>query len=60
MENKRLYRIYTRWVAVELRRQGFRILGTDINEHKPEFNVYLFENSKEFQTALSKLSLTKR
>lgn len=54
------YRVYTRWIAVELRRQGFKIIGTDINEYNPEFKVWIFEDSPEFQLAFKRISQSKR
>lgn len=56
MENK-TYKIYTRWLAVELRKLGFKIIGTEINEVHPQFDVWLFEDSNELHQAI--LSLTK-
>ena len=54
------FRVYTRWIAVELRRQGFKILETDINEYNPEFKVWIFEKTPEFVEAFSKISHSKR
>lgn len=44
-------KIYTRKVAYDLRKMGFKILKTEPNERKPEFDVYLFEDTPEFQEA---------
>lgn len=49
MENKKLFRIYTRRIALELRKRGFRIVRTEINENFPQYNVYLFEDSEELR-----------
>lgn len=49
------YRIYTRWLAYELRKNGFRIVGTEINMYHPEFTVWLFEDSAELQRAIPTL-----
>ena len=35
------YRVYTRWIALQLRREGFKIIGTDVNEYKPEWKVWI-------------------
>ena len=56
MTNKQIYRIYTRWLAVELRKLGFKIVGTDVNEYHPEFTVWLFEDSEELQAAIPSLN----
>ena len=50
------YRIYSRRTALELRRKGFKIVGTDINENFPKYDVYLFEDTELFREELSKLS----
>lgn len=56
MANKNTYRIYTRWLAYELRKLGFKIVGTDINEYHPEYTVWLFEDSQELQQAIPNLT----
>ena len=33
MDIKQGFKVYTRWIALELRRQGFKIIATDINEY---------------------------
>ena len=55
MANK-IYRVYTRWLALELRKLGFKIIGTDINETHPQFDVWLFSDTKELHEAI--LALT--
>lgn len=54
------FRVYTRWIAVELRKLGFKIIGTDINEYNPEFKVWIFEESEEFLQAFRLVSQSKR
>lgn len=39
-------------MAVYLRERGFKILGTEVNPNKPEFDVYLFENTPDFEAAM--------
>ena len=56
MTNNQAYRIYTRWLAYELRKQGFKIIDTDINEYHPEYTVWVFEDSNELQAAITKLN----
>lgn len=51
METKK---IYTRKLAYELRKMGFKILRTEPNPYKPEFNLYIFEDTPEFQEAMGK------
>lgn len=54
------YKIYSRWLAVELRKQGFKILATDINEYHPQYIVWIFENSPTLQSAITALTQQKR
>jgi len=56
MPNIKTYRIYSRWLAVELRKRGFKIIGTDINEYHPEFIVWIFEDSDALQAAIPELN----
>lgn len=58
MPNIKTYRIYSRWLAVELRKRGFKIIGTDINEYHPEFTVWIFEDSDALQAAIPELNRT--
>ena len=41
---KNEYRVYTRWLAYELRKQGFPIIKTEINKYHPQFDVWIFED----------------
>ena len=51
-----IYRIYTKRIAYELRKQGFKFIGTDINENFPQFLVYLFEDTPALHEALIKIA----
>lgn len=50
------YTIYTRWLAVKLREQGFRIIRTEINQRHPQYDTYIFENSVDLQIAITALT----
>ena len=56
MTEIKTYKIYTRWLALALRKQGFKIIRTDINEYHPQFDVWIFEDSEELQAAISTLN----
>ena len=56
MTETKTYKIYTRWLALALRKQGFKIIRTDINEYHPQFDVWIFEDSEELQAAISILN----
>lgn len=48
--------IYTKKVAYQLRKQGFPIVRVEINPNKPQFDCYVFENTKAFQQALTAIT----
>ena len=47
--------IYSKRIAVELRKRGFKILEVQVNEYHPEFNCWVFEASPELFKALDEL-----
>ena len=53
------YLIYTKKLALELRRLGFKILRTDINKNYPQYDVYIFKDSEELQRAITQLNKNK-
>lgn len=48
--------IYTRWVACELRKQGFPIVRVEVNPNKPQFDCYVFAETPELIEALLKIT----
>lgn len=54
------FTIYTKWLAYELRKQGFRIIRTEINPNHPEYDVWVFENNLDLQIAISCLTNSKK
>ena len=50
-----LYTIFMPHIARELQAQGFPIIKIEPNYKKPQFSVYCFENTPEFQAALFKI-----
>lgn len=53
MREKKEKIIYSRWLAVELRKLGFEILRTEVNPNHPQFNCWVFELNDNFNKALS-------
>ena len=49
-------KIFNRRLALELRKRGFEIVKTEPNFYKPEFNVYIFNDSVELQSALTEIT----
>ena len=57
MSNKvKVYRIYTKRVAYELRKRGFKFIRTEINKNFPQYQVYLFEDTEELREALREIT----
>lgn len=54
-ETFQIKRIFKRSIALDLRKRGFKIIGTEPNRCKPQYDVYLFEDTEEFQKALAKV-----
>ena len=48
--------IYSKWLAYELRKQGFRIIRTEINPNFPQFIYWVFENCEDLQIAIRYLT----
>lgn len=48
--------IYSKWLALELRRAGFKILRTGINENFPQYNTYVFEDTAELAKSITRLT----
>lgn len=49
-------KIFSRKLAVELRRKGFQIVGTEPNTYKPQFDVYLFNDTAELKAAITEIN----
>ena len=54
------YIIYTKWLAYELREQGFRMIRAEINPNFPQFYCWVFENNEDLQIAIRQLTQKKR
>lgn len=48
--------IYTKWLAVELRKQGFPIKRVEVNPNKPQFDCYVFDATDELIAAFTKIT----
>lgn len=48
------FKCFSSKVAGYLCRQGFKILGTEINRIKPQYDVFLFEDTPELRKAFDK------
>lgn len=57
--NIKLFKVFSRKLAYLLRIEGFKIVGTEPNFIKPEFNIWLFEDTQEFREAFTRLQANK-
>lgn len=48
-------RIFTRRLALELRKRGFSILMVVPDNHKPEFDNYIFEDTTALREAMNEI-----
>lgn len=56
---KNTYKIFTLKLANKLVKMGFDIVDWEINTKKPDLKVFIFENSKELQDAITKINNNK-
>lgn len=49
-------RVFTRKLAVYLREQGFKIVRTEVNYKKPQFDIYVFEDTPDLELAIIRYS----
>lgn len=54
-KNMNYFVIFSPHIAVTLQRHGFKIIKREKNHKDPTKEVYLFENTFEFQTFLQEL-----
>ena len=57
MANERI--IYSKKLALALRKQGFQLLRTGINENFPQFITYVFKDDEKLQDAINAYSNNK-
>lgn len=48
--------IYTKWLALELRKRGYKFIKTGVNENFPQFNTYIFEDSQKLREEIVRLT----
>ena len=51
--NNKVKKIFQKNIALELRKRGFKIIKTGVNMYKPQYDVYFFEDTEEFERALT-------
>ena len=50
-----IYKVFSMSIAIKLRKKGFKIMKTEPQYKKPEFDVYFFEDTAEFRKALNEI-----
>ena len=50
------FTVYTKWLAYALRKQGFRLIRTEVNPNFPQFDCWVFENNLDLQIAIRYLT----
>ena len=50
---KKSYKVFTKELANNLCKRGFRVIGTDINNQKPWLNIFLFDDTEQLRQAVS-------
>lgn len=58
--NKKGFTVFSVKLAHQLAKQGFKIIGTGINNKKPQYYCYHFEDSKELREAVRQLTASKQ
>ena len=46
-------KIFSKQLAIYLRKKGCRIIDKEPNTYKPEFDVFIFEDNDKLQSALA-------
>jgi hypothetical protein len=49
MKNENLVPVYTKQLALSLRRLGYHIIKTEPNDRFPQFDIYYFEDAPGLQ-----------
>lgn len=52
IDTNNIQKIFSKRLALELRKRGFKIIGTEPNYNYPQFDVYIFKSSNELQQAI--------
>jgi hypothetical protein len=52
-------KIFSRKLAIYLREHGCKIISIEVNKHKPNLDVYIFEDGDKLQAALTEYMANK-
>lgn len=48
--------IYSKWLALELRKRGFELVRLGVNTNFPQYNTYIFNFSAELDKAIAEIT----
>lgn len=48
--------IYSKWLALELRKRGFEFLRAGVNSNFPQYNTYIFKDTAALRQAIAELT----
>jgi hypothetical protein len=51
-----VFRVFTKRIAIELRKLGYRIVYTEPNYNKPQFDVYVFKKTEKLLEDFKKIT----
>lgn len=51
----KIFTVYMPRIAAQLRREGFKILYLGVNDKKPQYDTYIFEDTIELRKAFEKI-----
>lgn len=60
MIQKDFKRIYSKWVAYELRTRGHKVLRVEVNRNKPELDIWVFEMDDTLLADLTQITRSAR
>lgn len=58
--NVKYFKVFSRKLAYLLRIAGYRVAAVEPNSYKPQFDVYLFEDTDEFRKAFTDIQEKER
>ena len=56
----KIFKCYSSKLAGYLRQNGFEIIGKEVNLKKPQFDVFLFEDTEELRRLMAEYSKAKK
>lgn len=48
--------VYTRWLAIELVKQGYPVVRVEVNPNFPQYDCWVFAETADFKKALTNIA----